>query len=413
MKVRYQNLVTAIFCLLAVQLMQAAEPSYKGQMLSSYLLDLIGQSHDEIRNQDIEAIRRIGTNGIPTLIDLLSVKEKNIKKILSKLDDKNLNYYYNFFNDKEDGLGGVRGLGVDGFAILGTNAESAVPQIAKIFDDCDNETIFSAGRALSKVGPIGFSILTNAINSTNAGVRDVVIRAVGTDGGGDPEEIRHLLVNALKDPNMLIRLHAAAFLRGKDPDSVIPVLIPLLSVGDYGQCSSAAATLAAYGPAARSAAPKLLSVFTNVALGTNKFLIKNLSGLLLNSVRAIDPDTAGEAEDFIIKGGPLGVVGNGWTDTLLPNGKELIAGGFFQITVSTKTNHVFSRAQLFDPVTGKRTETGSMNVARYGHNATLQRDGKVLVTGGYNLNSVGRQSALSSAELYDPVTGKWIVVTNK
>jgi len=53
-----------------------------------------------------------------------------------------------------------------------------------------------------------------------------------------------------------------------------------------------------------------------------------------------------------------------------------------------------------------------MNVARYGHTATLQPDGKILVTGGYNLNGVGRQSALTSTELYNPTIGTWTVVTN-
>ena len=46
--------------------------------------------------------------------------------------------------------------------------------------------------------------------------------------------------------------------------------------------------------------------------------------------------------------------------------------------------------------------TGSLNIGRWGHTATLLTNGKVLVTGGYdNINY------LSSAELYDPASGTW------
>jgi hypothetical protein len=49
------------------------------------------------------------------------------------------------------------------------------------------------------------------------------------------------------------------------------------------------------------------------------------------------------------------------------------------------------------------TNTGSLNTARYWHTATLLPNGKVLVAGGYNTANI----PLSSAELYDPVTGTW------
>ncbi|CAF5070903.1 unnamed protein product, partial [Rotaria sp. Silwood1] len=46
--------------------------------------------------------------------------------------------------------------------------------------------------------------------------------------------------------------------------------------------------------------------------------------------------------------------------------------------------------------------TGNMNDARSDHTASVLRNGKVLVTGGFNYSLY-----LNSAELYDPSTGTW------
>src|SRR5207237_2973458 len=48
--------------------------------------------------------------------------------------------------------------------------------------------------------------------------------------------------------------------------------------------------------------------------------------------------------------------------------------------------------------------TGSLATARNGHTATLLPNGKVLVAGGRNGNSI-----LASAELYDPASDGWRV----
>src|SRR5690349_6924300 len=50
---------------------------------------------------------------------------------------------------------------------------------------------------------------------------------------------------------------------------------------------------------------------------------------------------------------------------------------------------------------GVFTPTGPLLRARRNHTATMLSNGKVLVAGGYDTNTVG------SAELYDPVAGTW------
>jgi hypothetical protein len=52
--------------------------------------------------------------------------------------------------------------------------------------------------------------------------------------------------------------------------------------------------------------------------------------------------------------------------------------------------------EIYNPSTEEFSATGPLLVARQGHTATLLQNGKVLITGGRNLQNV----VLSSAELY-------------
>lgn len=93
----------------------------------------------------------------------------------------------------------------------------------------------------------------------------------------------------------------------------------------------------------------------------------------------------------------------GETATLLPDGDVLVVGGR-----SDWAGHGFTRAtaELFDPATGRWTQTGSLGSARQGQIAILLASGKVLVAGG-DASGGSPASSLVSAELYDPRTGTW------
>ncbi len=83
------------------------------------------------------------------------------------------------------------------------------------------------------------------------------------------------------------------------------------------------------------------------------------------------------------------------TATLLPNGEVLFAGG--------ESGGQTATAELYNPVTGTFAATGSMSVARVNHTATLLPNGKVLIAGGGNCNS--GCVAFNTAELFDPSSG--------
>ena len=86
------------------------------------------------------------------------------------------------------------------------------------------------------------------------------------------------------------------------------------------------------------------------------------------------------------------------TATLLQNGKVLIAGG-------RSGNNTLSSAELYDPATGNFTFTGSLQTARCEHTATLLPNGTVLIAGGYYVGN--GLPTLASAEIYDPSTGSF------
>jgi large repetitive protein len=94
----------------------------------------------------------------------------------------------------------------------------------------------------------------------------------------------------------------------------------------------------------------------------------------------------------------------GHTATLLPNGKVLLVGGS---PSWPPTAAVATSAELYDPATNTFSATGSMAFARRGgHAATLLSDGRVLVTGGDDVN-VQSAPGRVEAEIYDPNTGRF------
>jgi hypothetical protein len=86
----------------------------------------------------------------------------------------------------------------------------------------------------------------------------------------------------------------------------------------------------------------------------------------------------------------------GLSATLLPNGKVLVAGGW-------NGSQYLSSAELYDPVTGTWATTGSMIAQRSFPTATLLANGNVLVAG--STDSSG--PFLTITELYDPTVGTW------
>jgi len=131
----------------------------------------------------------------------------------------------------------------------------------------------------------------------------------------------------------------------------------------------------------------------------------NVAFLLL-IVAGQTPKAAAQSPGTFTATGNMTTPRAGHTATLLADGRVLIAGGNSFDGFGYKT---LSGAELYDSRTGRFTATGNMLTPRSWHTATLLPDGRVLVaggTGGANAET-GGVAALSSAELYDPRTGRF------
>ena len=100
--------------------------------------------------------------------------------------------------------------------------------------------------------------------------------------------------------------------------------------------------------------------------------------------------------------GSLQIARYGHTATVLADGRVLVVGGNYLTDSFQSIYPVIT--ELYDPVTKVWTPAGTLTNARVGHTATLLPNGKVLVAGGRSQTGVA-----TSVELYDPVAKVWTV----
>jgi hypothetical protein len=118
------------------------------------------------------------------------------------------------------------------------------------------------------------------------------------------------------------------------------------------------------------------------------------NGVWLDSAELYDP-----AKGRFSPIGKMSARRAGATATLLPNGKVLIAGG----TDGFGKN--LASAELYDPDTNTFSATGNLGFPRGDATAILLKNGKVLIAGG---DAAGDDDQLASAEIYDPLTGLFL-----
>jgi len=121
----------------------------------------------------------------------------------------------------------------------------------------------------------------------------------------------------------------------------------------------------------------------------------------LGSIEVFDPATG----QFTPTAAQLMTPRSEHTATLLKGGKVLVTGG------QDVNGNAIAQAELFDPNTDSVAPAGTMQSPRTGHTATLLNDGRVLVAGGLDSPNNSLKSPLSTAELFDPTTEQFTLAT--
>ncbi|MGD0862063.1 MAG: kelch repeat-containing protein [Candidatus Limnocylindrales bacterium] len=184
----------------------------------------------------------------------------------------------------------------------------------------------------------------------------------------------------------------------------------VLIAGGWGSDSTPLASAELYDPATGTFS--LIGSMSTARAALNGTATLLSDGRVLFAGGADDTGTIATAELFDPATGTFSPAGSmttardGQTATLLPNGLVLIAGG------EGRDGMALASAELYDPATGKFTLTGSMAVARITQSATLLPNDRVLIAGGVTTTGtpakgIEPSGPLTSAELYDPATGKF------
>jgi len=212
-------LLASIIGLLVWQASGPREPVYEGRPLSSWLYHHVpssaaipGYNSAGWKKAD-EAIRHIGTNAIPTLLEMIRAKDRprfvlKLKETAQRLGLPQKIYVYASWRHEEAEYA---------FEMLGTNAVSAVPELIRIYErNISASSQACAAQALGHIGRGAQAALPALIRRFTHTNDEVRFRAVSTVMyiGGQPDVVVPALTSALKDPNIYVRWNALVGLNG-------------------------------------------------------------------------------------------------------------------------------------------------------------------------------------------------------
>jgi HEAT repeat protein len=203
-------------------LLPSRPPKYRGRSLRELLQSIPNDPLQSSRPSEAgNALQNIGSNAIPYLVEMLRTKDPTlIENLKTKLD------YYPSFNrlyhhtwqDRIDALKGI--------AVLGPAAKGAVLEVSNTLEEGFEPNLSIT--ALHRIGPAAVPTLLHALTITNLNIRFRVVP-------------------------VLTDFHEQAA-------DIVPVLEGFLDDPDSNFCTEIAGLFPSFGPVAKRAMPKLLSV---------------------------------------------------------------------------------------------------------------------------------------------------------
>jgi hypothetical protein len=255
-------LVLLVAISVAWLLLRPVEPVYNGKPLKFWAQQYGSNNwsrRKELAREAEFAIRQIGTNAIPFLLDLMRARDSDLKKGLRQRlprgwhDSLHLN----------DNSGQERRMGAHGLAALGPNASAAVPALINLATQHPEEDgRYIAVFALRTLGPAAEAAIPFYVQClTN---KDHTIR-------------NEAAVGLTRIPNRR--------------ETTLPAVLKYLEsieTSDGWELNSAIALLGQFGTNAKPAVPRLLSLLNDAN--------PNVREAVTNSLLWIDPDAAEKAQ---------------------------------------------------------------------------------------------------------------------
>lgn len=251
-------LLAAVLVAWAIQISSVrTEPTHDGRPLSHWLEDLRAEN-PVVRTNGAVAIRKIGTNALPHLIQLIETPDSSLSPLKQKANDllwRQSWIQFRFRRPYERRSDGLRGL-----AALGPEAKAAIPNVAKLLDQ-ESHSSFAA-YVLHLIGSEAVPSLQTALTNKSEATRR---HAAGALGLSRSESAVPDLLQMLKAPEFLEK-NAAVRALSRFPgqaDLIVPAFMDCLDNSDSTFRSNAARALLEFGDNAWPAIPKLLRLVEN------------------------------------------------------------------------------------------------------------------------------------------------------
>jgi len=182
------------------------------------------------REELCHAVRHIGTNGIPRLIQLISSRPSTWAKIRDAIAERLPEELGERFypRDSRDFAERENVAAFDGFTILGINAEPALPALSNLLLRAEGHLPLTW--AIANIGPKGIALLTNALTRANAyPQRAVVALALGLKYQQARSAVP-ALVDCVERGHASYEVLGALGRIGYDDRRLVPALVHLLEI---------------------------------------------------------------------------------------------------------------------------------------------------------------------------------------
>ena len=243
---------------------------YQGVRLEDWLEALW---HDEPGAE--QAIREIGTNAIPLLLELLHTRQSPpVDRVLEKIAIE---------TDQLSPLPNLRptvhhhGLAYCGFHALGPIAAPAIPSIAPLLSD-DSQRSFYPALSLAAIG--GVHELSMALTNQHGQIRSHLLLALA-EARSERRLAATVLSNHIAHPDFSARIAALAALRDLDgpPEIAIPAFMEAIQDENRAVKRYGLEGLGKLGPAASRAADLVATLTNNPSAMVRKAAIAALQSI--------------------------------------------------------------------------------------------------------------------------------------